>query len=350
MLYALARPLLFALEPETAHALALGLTDAPLRLGLLRYRPPPPCPVRAMGLAFRNPVGLAAGFDKDALHVDALAALGFGFLELGGVTPRPQAGNPRPRLFRIPQARALVNRMGLNSAGIDAFVENLRRARRTTVIGVNIGRNRDTPNAQAAADYARCLEALYPHVDYVSVNVSSPNTPGLRELQSPDALAALLESLRAARARLRERHGRDVKLVPKISPDLDSAGVRAVADVVRRTGMDGVIATNTTLSREGVEGLPHAAESGGLSGAPLGPRALRVLRELVASLRGELPVIATGGIMSGADAAERVAAGAALVELYTGLVYRGPELIAECAAACAARSPAGGGEAARPRP
>ncbi|MCX7960999.1 MAG: quinone-dependent dihydroorotate dehydrogenase [Burkholderiales bacterium] len=330
MLYALARPLLFALEPETAHALALGLADAPLRLGLLRVVRPPERPVLAMGLRFRNPVGLAAGLDKDAEHVDALAALGFGFLELGGVTPRPQPGNPKPRLFRIPQARALVNRMGLNSAGLDAFVENLRRARRDVVIGVNIGKNGDTPNERAGDDYERCLEALYPYADYVSINVSSPNTPGLRELQSPEALAALLARLGASRARLRDRYGRDVKLVPKISPDLDAEGVRAVADVVRRTGMDGVIATNTTVSREGVEGLPNASERGGLSGAPLRPRALAVLRALVAHLAGEIPVIGVGGIMSGADAAERFAAGATLVQLYTGLVYRGPALVAEC--------------------
>jgi len=337
MLYALARPLLFALEPETAHSLALGLADAPLRLGLLRFRRPPDRPVRAMGLEFRNPVGLAAGLDKDALHVDALAALGFGFVELGGVTPRPQPGNPRPRLFRIPQAEALINRMGLNSAGVEAFAENLRRARRETVIGVNIGKNRDTPNERAAEDYERCLEALYPYVHYVSINVSSPNTPGLRDLQSPDALAALLARLRAARERLRERHGRDVKLLPKISPDFEAETVRAIADVVRREHMDGIIATNTTVSREGVEGLPHAEEPGGLSGAPLRPRALATLRALVASLGGELPVIGVGGIMSGSDAAERFAAGATLVQLYTGLVYRGPELISECVAAYTAK-------------
>jgi dihydroorotate dehydrogenase len=337
MLYALARPLLFALEPETAHALALGLADAPLRLGLLRLRRPPDRPVRAMGLEFRNPVGLAAGLDKDALHVDALAALGFGFVELGGVTPRPQPGNPKPRLFRIPRANALINRMGLNSAGVEAFVENLRRARRDTVIGVNIGKNRDTPNERAAEDYERCLEALYPYVHYVSINVSSPNTPGLRDLQSPQALAALLARLCAARERLRERYGRDVKLLPKIAPDFDAEAVRAIAEVVRRAGVDGMIATNTTVSREGVEGLPHAEEPGGLSGAPLRPRALAVLRELVASLGGELPVIGVGGIMSGADAAERFAAGATLVQLYTGLVYRGPALIRECVMAYPAR-------------
>ncbi len=330
MLYRLARPLLFALDPETAHELTLGLADAPLRLGLLRFARAPARPVRAMGLEFANPVGLAAGLDKQAEHVDALAALGFGFLELGGVTPRPQPGNPRPRLFRLPAARAIINRFGLNSVGVEAFVENLKRSRARTILGVNVGRNRDTPNEDAAADYERCLEVLYPHVHYVSINVSSPNTPGLRELQEAAALGAMLDRLRARRDALRERHGRQVALVPKIAPDLDAAAVRAIADVLRRSRMDGVIATNTTLSREGVEGLRHAEELGGLSGAPLRSRATRVVRALAAALGGELPVIGAGGILGGADAAEKFAAGAALIQLYTGLIYRGPGLIAEC--------------------
>jgi len=330
VLYRLARPLLFALDPETAHELTLGLADAPLRLGLLRFARAPARPVRTMGLEFANPVGLAAGLDKQAEHVDALAALGFGFLELGGVTPRPQPGNPRPRLFRLPAARAIINRFGLNSVGVEAFVENLKRSRARTILGVNVGRNRDTPNEDAAADYERCLEVLYPHVHYVSINVSSPNTPGLRELQEAAALGAMLDRLRARRDALRERHGRQVALVPKIAPDLDAAAVRAIADVLRRSRMDGVIATNTTLSREGVEGLRHAEELGGLSGAPLRSRATRVVRALAAALGGELPVIGAGGILGGADAAEKFAAGAALIQLYTGLIYRGPGLIAEC--------------------
>jgi len=333
MLYALARPLLFALDPETAHSLTLGLADAPLRLGLLNIRRPPHRPVRAMGLEFRNPVGLAAGLDKQAEHVEALAALGFGFIELGGVTPRPQPGNPRPRMFRIAQARAIINRFGLNSVGVEAFVENLKRARRNTVIGVNIAKNKDTPNEQAAEDYERCLEALYPHVHYVSINVSSPSTAGLRDLQSAEALQALLARLRAKRDALRDKHGRSVALAPKIAPDLDGDSVRAIAGVLCRSGMDGVIATNTTVSREEVRGLPGGAEEGGLSGAPLRARALGVLRELAAALQGEIPIIGVGGIMSGADAAERFGAGASLVQLYTGLIYRGPRLVSECVSA-----------------
>ncbi len=333
MLYTLARPLLFALDPETAHSLALGLADAPLRLGLLNFRKPPHRPVRAMGLEFRNPVGLAAGLDKQAEHVDALAALGFGFVELGGVTPRPQPGNPRPRMFRIPAARALINRFGLNSVGVEAFVENLKRAGRNTIIGVNIGKNRDTPNEQAAEDFERCLEVLYPHVHYVSINVSSPNTAGLRDLQSSEALGALLARLRAKRDALRDQHGRSVALAPKIAPDLDGDAVRAIADVVRRSGMDGVIATNTTVSREGVKDLPQGGEEGGLSGRPLRARSLGVLRELAAALQGEIPIIGVGGILSGADAAERFEAGASLVQVYTGLIYRGPRLVSECVSA-----------------
>ena len=333
MLYALARPLLFALDPETAHAVTLALADAPLRIGLLNFPRPPHLPVRAMGLEFRNPVGLAAGLDKQAEHVDALAALGFGFLELGGVTPRPQPGNPRPRMFRIPEARAIINRFGLNSVGVEAFVENLRRARRNTIIGVNIGKNKDTPNEQAAEDYEHCLEVLFPHVHYVSINVSSPNTAGLRDLQSAAALEALLTRLRARRDALREKHGRTVALAPKIAPDLDGDSVRAIADVVRRSGMDGVIATNTTVTRDGVKDLPHGGEEGGLSGAPLRERSLGVLRELAAALKGELPIIGVGGIMTGADAAERFKAGASLVQIYTGLIYRGPRLVSECVSA-----------------
>lgn len=338
MLYALARPFLFALDPETAHSLTLALADAPLRLGLLRFPRPAPQPVRVMGLDFPNPVGLAAGLDKNAEHLDALASLGFGFIELGTVTPRPQAGNPRPRLFRIPEAQALVNRLGFNNVGLEAFVANLSRTDARGVVGVNIGRNFDTPNEQAADDYAACLEGVYPHASYVTVNVSSPNTAGLRELQEKDGLDALLGRLADLRARLAERHSRRVPLALKVSPDLGEVQIRDIAAAVRRHGIDAVIATNTTLSREGVEGLRHAGEQGGVSGAPLRARATRTLAAFAAELKGEIPLIGVGGILNGADAAEKLAAGASLVQLYTGLVYRGPGLVAECVSACRERA------------
>ena len=287
-----------------------------------------------MDLEFPNPVGLAAGLDKHAEHVDALAALGFGFLELGGVTPRPQPGNPRPRLFRLPEARAIINRFGLNSVGVEAFVANLKRARARCIIGVNIGKNRDTPNERAAEDYVQCMQALYPHVHYLALNVSSPNTMGLRDLQSKDLLSTLLKDLTERRKVLREQHGRNVALVLKISPDLDDAALRDIAEVARRERIDGIIATNTTVSRAGVSGLPHGMEEGGLSGAPLTALSTGVLRKLSVALKGEVPLIGAGGIMSGADARARFEAGASLVQVYSGLVYRGPALIAECVRAC----------------
>ena len=327
MLYALARPLLFSLDPESAHEVTLRLA---------RFAFPERAfsqPVRVMGIDFPNPVGLAAGLDKHAEHVAALARLGFGFVELGGVTPRPQAGNPRPRLFRLPAARAIINRYGLNSVGVEAFAHNLRRAGSKAVIGVNIGKNRDTPNELAAQDYERCMEVLYPLAHYLSINVSSPNTQGLRELQSAQFLAGLLQRLRRKRDLLREQHGRQVALVLKVSPDLDDAAVREVAGALRRERIDGLIVGNTTVSREGVSGLRHADEEGGLSGEPLKRRALAALQAFSRELKGELPLIACGGIMSGADARERLRAGAALVQIYSGLVYRGPRLVSECVAA-----------------
>ncbi len=332
MLYALARPLLFALDPELAHALTLELADAPLRFGLLRVPRVPGAPVRAMGLQFANAVGLAAGLDKNAAHVDALARLGFGFIEVGTVTPRPQTGNPRPRLFRLPQAQALINRMGFNNVGLDAFLENLSRASWRGVLGINIGKNADTPIERAADDYATCLERVYARASYVAVNVSSPNTQGLRSLQGKDELDALLRRLAALREPLADRHGRRVPLALKVAPELDAAQVQGIADAVRRHGIDGVIATNTSLARDGVAGLPHAGEAGGLSGAPLRERATATLAALSAALKGEAALIGVGGILGGAHAAEKLAAGASLVQLYTGLIYRGPGLVAECVA------------------
>lgn len=324
MLYSLARPLLFSLDPETAHSVTLRLA----RFAFPRRTPS--APVRVMGIDFPNPVGAAAGLDKHAEHVNALAALGFGFIELGGVTPRPQPGNPKPRLFRLPQARAIINRYGLNSIGVEPFTENLKRARAKAIVGVNIGKNRDTPNERAAEDYVRCLEVLYPHVHYLSINVSSPNTRGMRDLQSTEMLTLLLDRLRDRRDALRDQHGRNVALVLKISPDGDDKGLQIIADVTRRERADGIIAANTTVSREGVAGLPYGDEEGGLSGAPLFRRSTDVLRSLASMLKGEIPLIGGGGIMSAADAREKLDAGASLVQIYSGLVYRGPRLIAEC--------------------
>jgi len=338
MLYALARPFLFALDPERAHALTLGLADAAQRLGVLGAGRVAGDPVRAMGIEFPNAVGLAAGLDKNAAHVDALAGLGFGFLEVGTVTPRPQPGNPRPRLFRLPAARALINRMGFNNAGLDAFLANLARASWRGVLGINIGKNADTPIERAADDYAACLEGVYAHASYVAINVSSPNTQNLRDLQAPDSLDALLGRLAGLRERLAERHGRRVPLALKVAPELDAAQVQAVADAVRRHGVEGVIATNTSVSREGVEDLPGADQAGGLSGAPIRARATATLAAFAAALGGEAALIGVGGILDGADAAEKLASGASLVQLYTGLVYRGPGLVTECISACRRKS------------
>jgi dihydroorotate dehydrogenase len=282
-----------------------------------------------MGLDFPNPVGLAAGLDKDGEHVDALAALGFGFLELGAVTPRPQPGNPGPRLFRLPQAQALINRLGFNSRGVDAFVANLGRARSGAIIGVNIGKNADTANERAIEDYIACLRKVYPLAGFVTANLSSPNTKNLRELQRADELDAFLSALAAERDHLAREHGRRVPLAVKVSPDLDDAGIAAVADRVAARSIDAIIATNTTVSREAVEHLSHGREQGGLSGAPLKARATEVVRKLRRALPASVAIIGVGGIASAADAREKLDAGASLVQLYTALVYRGPGLVGE---------------------
>jgi len=334
MFYSLARPFLFALDSETAHDAVLRLSG----LAALFAARPPACPVRAMGMDFPNPVGLAAGMDKQAEHVGALAGLGFGFLELGGVTPRPQPGNPRPRMFRIPEANAIINRYGLNSVGIDQFVANLSRFSKKCILGVNIGKNKDTPNDRAADDYEICLEKLYRHVDYVTLNVSSPNTAGLRDLQSEEALSALLQKVNSKKERLREKHGRNVAIALKIAPDLDDAQIRSIAAVAMRAKIDGIVATNTTVSRAAVMHYPHGREEGGLSGAPLREASTHVLRILSGELKGEIPLIGVGGILSGAEAVEKLDAGASLVQVYTGLIYRGPGLVSECVSACLARS------------
>ncbi|GIX36311.1 MAG: dihydroorotate dehydrogenase (quinone) [Lysobacteraceae bacterium] len=330
-MYPLARPLLFALDPERAHGLALRSLDLVWRCGLrpLVARRPAPLKVKVLGMEFPNPVGLAAGLDKNGEHIDALAALGFGFIEIGTVTPRPQEGNPRPRLFRLPAAQALINRLGFNNAGVDALVRHVEASRYRGILGINIGKNRDTPNESAAADYLYCLQRVYPLASYITVNVSSPNTQGLRDLQQRNALERLLGRLRDAQERLGSRAGSRKPLLLKIAPDLDDPAIDAVAEVVVRLGIDGVIATNTTIRRDELEDEPLAAEQGGLSGGPLYGPSSYVVRRLRMQLPRKVPIIGVGGVLSGADAAGKVAAGASLVQVYTGLIYRGPGLIAE---------------------
>ncbi len=334
-MYTLIRPLLFTLDAESAHHLTLES----LRLAGALARPCVPrvaaAPRSVMGLEFPNPVGLAAGLDKNGDYIDALAVLGFGFIEIGTVTPRPQPGNPRPRMFRLPAARAVINRMGFNNNGVDALVANVRRARFRGILGINIGKNFDTPIERAADDYLACLRKVYEHAGYVTVNISSPNTKNLRQLQQGDELGQLLSVLRKERERLADRHGRRVPLALKIAPDLDASQVSAIADLLVAYGIDAVIATNTTVARDAVAHLPHGGETGGLSGAPLTTRAQNVTRQLAETLRGAVPIIGVGGIMAGNDAAARIDAGASLVQLYTGLVYAGPALVAHCAGAIA---------------
>ena len=332
-MYPLVRPFLFAFDAERAHGLALSALELAWRTGttpLLAARPAP-MPTSVFGLDFPNPVGLAAGLDKNGEHIDALFGLGFGFVEIGTVTPRPQAGNPKPRLFRLPQHAAIINRMGFNNAGVDALVRNVERSsQRTGPLGINIGNNKDTPNEDALSDYLACLEKVYPLADYVTVNISSPNTAGLRELQEEQALRRLVGGLREAQERLASQHGRRVPMLVKVAPDLSDRDIEAAARVLSELEVDGVIATNTTIGREGVEHDRRAAESGGLSGAPLLGQSTLVLRRLRARLPERIPLIGVGGIQSGADAVAKMSAGATLVQCYSGLIFRGPALIGEC--------------------
>lgn len=333
-MYALARPFLFGLDAERAHAAGLASLEAAWRAGLMPLLAgrTQPFPTRAFGLTFPNPVGLAAGLDKNGAHVDALLGLGFGFVEVGTVTPRPQPGNPKPRMFRLPRHHAVINRLGFNNDGVDALVENVSRARRRRdgLLGINIGKNKDTPNDSAERDYLVCLERVYPLADYVTVNISSPNTAGLRELQEEQALRRLVGTLREAQERLGAQHGKRVPMLVKVAPDLSDDDIDACARVLGDLRVDGVVATNTTTSRIAVQGSPRAGESGGLSGAPLMDKSTAVLRMLRTRLPEAIPLVGVGGIMGGPDAAKKMAAGAQLVQLYTGLVYRGPGIIDEC--------------------
>jgi dihydroorotate dehydrogenase len=334
-MYSLFNPLLFKLEPETSHHATLDALDKAYRCGVLALIAPrvPDDQRTVMGLSFRNPVGLAAGLDKDGAYIDALAALGFGFIEIGTVTPLAQPGNPRPRLFRLPEARAIINRMGFNNHGVDALVENVKRAKYTGILGINIGKNAATPIEQAANDYLICLRKVYSHASYVAVNISSPNTQNLRQLQGGDELNSLLAQLKEEQARLADLHGKYVPLAVKIAPDLENEQIKQIAALLVQHKIDGVIATNTTLSRVGVMHLPGGREAGGLSGAPVRDKSTAVIRQLAAELQNALPIIGVGGILNGEDALEKIQAGASLVQIYSGMIYRGPELIAEAARA-----------------
>jgi len=336
--YSLLRPWLFCLDPEKAHDLTLSNLDRAQRWGLLNQLITKPItdPQKLCGITFPNPVGLAAGLDKDGKHIDALAALGFGFLEIGTVTPRPQAGNPKPRMFRLPEAQAIINRMGFNNDGVEACVTRVRHSRFWQdggVLGLNIGKNATTPIENAASDYVQAMEAVYDVATYITVNISSPNTQNLRALQGEEMLRALLGSLDDARKRLSDRYGVRKPLFLKIAPDLDQGDIHLIADLLMEFGIDAVIATNTTIARDAVQGMQHGEEMGGLSGAPVRTASNVVIKALKARLGNHLPIIGVGGILSGADAREKIMAGASLVQLYSGLIYRGPDLVNECAKA-----------------
>lgn len=327
-MYSLIRPALFLLDPETAHELTIrtlhhfgGWLPAVCRRN--------DTPVEVMGLSFPNRIGLAAGLDKNGLAIDAFAAFGFGHIEIGTVTPRPQPGNPKPRMFRLPRAQGIINRMGFNNDGVDNLIANVRAAKFSGVLGINIGKNFDTPIEKAADDYLCCLDKVYSYASYVTINISSPNTKNLRQLQGASELDGLLGLLKARQTTLADTHGRYVPLALKIAPDVDDEQLADIASALRRHHLDAVVATNTTLSREAVSTLPHASEAGGLSGAPLTTRSTEVVAKLAKLLAGELPIIGVGGVMNGDDALAKLRAGASLVQLYSGMIYRGPGLVCE---------------------
>lgn len=329
MMYSLARPLLFSLAPERAHELTLSLLKSAHKVGAMRQKIAPK-PVTCMGIQFPNPVGLAAGLDKNGAYIDALAALGFGFIEIGTITPKPQAGNPKPRLFRIPEAKAIINRMGFNNDGVDQLVENVKAAKFKGVLGINIGKNATTPVEDAVSDYLICLEKVYAYASYITVNISSPNTQNLRSLQSGHALTELLETLKKRQLELAEEYQHYVPLVLKVAPDLEQSDIQFIASQLLEFKIDGLIVTNTTLSREGVEDLAFGDEAGGLSGAPVFEKSTACLAAFSKLLKDEIPLIGVGGILSGDQAVAKQQAGASLVQIYSGMIYTGPTLIKDC--------------------
>ncbi len=328
-LYPLLRPLLFSLEPETAHEVTLKLLNAAYvsSLSKLIYPKIDHKPVTVMGLNFKNPVGLAAGLDKNGDYIDALAALGFGFVEIGTVTPRPQPGNPKPRLFRLPEHQAIINRMGFNNLGINHLLTQVKKSRYSGILGINIGKNFDTPIEDAANDYLIGLRKAYPFASYITINISSPNTKDLRQLQQGDEIKSLISTLKEEQLKLQQEHGKYVPLTLKIAPDLSADEITHIARLLLEFEIDGVIATNTTIARDKIAGHPLANEAGGLSGAPVKEQSTGVVRGLSVELNGKIPIIAAGGILSADDAQEKLTAGASLVQIYSGLIYRGPQLI-----------------------
>lgn len=332
MLYSLARPLLFSMAPERAHDLTLSLLKSAHKMRFIRQKIDAK-PVTCMGIEFPNPVGLAAGLDKNGAYIDALAALGFGFIEIGTITPRPQAGNPQPRLFRIPEAKAIINRMGFNNDGVDQLVENVKASKFKGILGINIGKNADTPVENAVDDYLICLEKVYNYASYITVNISSPNTKNLRSLQSGDALTELLDTLKQRQLELAEQYHHYVPLVLKVAPDLSREDIDFIAAQLITFKIDGLIVTNTTLSRDGVENLAFGNEAGGLSGAPVFEKSTACLRQFAEVLNGQIPLIGVGGITQGEHAVAKIEAGATLVQIYSGLIYTGPELVKQCVSA-----------------
>lgn len=327
--YQLAKPLLFQFDAEIAHDITLKSLKYAEKSGLLALYPKPPvCQSRqVMGLSFPNPVGLAAGLDKNGAVIDGMAALGFGFVEVGTVTPRAQPGNPKPRLFRVKEAQGVINRFGFNNLGVDNLIENVKSAQYKGVLGINIGKNFDTPMENAVDDYLICMKKVYEHASYITVNISSPNTKNLRALQEKEALSSLLARLKLEQNKLAQQHGKYVPITLKIAPDLTQEQVVEIADLLMQHQIDGVIATNTTLARDVVKGMKNSEETGGLSGAPVRNQSTIVIQQLSKQLQNALPIIGVGGILSGADAVEKIAAGADLVQVYSGLIYQGPELV-----------------------
>ncbi|QSX28604.1 quinone-dependent dihydroorotate dehydrogenase [Shewanella cyperi] len=335
MFYKIAQKIMFQMDAERAHHLAIdGLKrSANTPLSCIYSQQLPSKPVSCMGLTFPNPVGLAAGLDKDGESIDAFHAMGFGHVEVGTVTPRPQPGNDKPRLFRLKAAKGIINRMGFNNKGVDNLVANLKARKSDILVGVNIGKNKDTPVEEGKNDYLICMDKVYPYASYITVNISSPNTPGLRTLQYGELLDDLLASLKAKQQELADKHGKYVPLALKIAPDLSDDEIADIGRSLLKNRFDAAIATNTTLSRDGVSGLEHANESGGLSGKPLTELSTQVIRKLAAELKGEIPIIGVGGICSATDALAKFDAGATLVQIYSGFIYQGPELIKDIIAA-----------------